>query len=346
MARLIPHCQISYTYGDVVATLTMIETPTATAFKTEATDSDEVDAPLLSPDQKSEKAKIIETDLFLVKQKPITSKIRTTIKHLRAQAGPLARFRGLHVSIIYHLLHGAIVGFISAHVLGHPLARPFIAVFASIALCRIQMTWTHIVISNPSSKSWFRRIPSRTAVRNILIPTAVFAIAEQAAVYVPGGLFVVATQAFHEEMMENIGRAQNIALLEMFLIGLIGIGIFVLVVIPADVTLKRVQASMLPEEDESIVPFDRTFAGKVKPEILGGSGAVSMLDAWKSFDRSARIRLMKLYLKVFLVMVMTTIMFTMVVYGEVRLALGDEFAGLSGKVHESIQQARAGSPMF
>ena len=208
------------------------------------------------------------------------------------------------------------------------------------------MTWTHIVISNPSSKSWFRRIPSRTAVRNILIPTAVFAVAEQAAVYVPGGLFVLATQAFHEEMKENIGRAQNIVLLEMFLIGLIGIGIFVLVVIPADVTLKRVQASMLPDEDESIVPFDRTFAGKVKPEILGGSGAVSMLDAWKSFDRSARIRLMKLYLKVFLVTVFTTIMFTMVVYGEVRLALGDQFAGLSDKVHESIQQARAGSPMF
>ena len=324
----------------------MIETPTATAFKTEVIDSDEVDAPLLSQDQKSEKAKIVETDLFLVKQKPITSKMRTTMKHLRTQAGPFARFRGLHVSIIYHILHGAIVGFISTHVLGHPVARPFIAVFASLALCRIQMTWTHIVISNPSNKSWYRRIPSRTAVRNILLPTAVFAFAEQATVYVPGALFLLATQAFNEEVKINVGRAQNIALLEMFLIGLIGIGIFVLVVIPADVTLKRVQASMLPEEDESIVPFDRTFAGKVKPEILGGSGAVSMLDAWKSFDRSARIRLMKLYLKVFLVSVITTISFSLAVYGELRLALGDKFAGLSGKVHEGLQQARAGSPMF
>lgn len=324
----------------------MIETPTATAFKTEYTESDDVDAPLLSEDQKSEKAKVVESDLFLVKQKPVTSKMRTTIKHLRAQAGPFARFRGLHVSIIYHLLHGSIIGFISSHIISHPLAHPFIAVFASIALCRIQMTWTHIVISNPSNKSWFRRIPSRTAVRNILIPTAVFAIAEQATIYVPGGLYFLATQAFNEEINENVGRAQNIAVLQMFLIGLIGIGIFVLVVIPADVTLKRVQASMLPEEDESIVPFDRTFAGKVKPEILGGSGAVSMLDAWKSFDRSARIRLMKLYLKVFLVSVFTTIMFVMVLVGELRLAMGDKFNEVVGKAHGSLHQARAGLPMF
>ena len=322
----------------------MIETPTATAFETEFTDSDEVDAPLISQDQKSEKTKLVEADLFLVKQKPITSKIRTTMKHLRAQEGPLARFRGLHVSIIYHLLHGAIVGFFSSHIIVHPLARPFIAIFASIALCRLQMTWTHIVISKSSDKSWFSRVPSRTAVRNILIPTAVFAVAEQATIYVPGALLLLATQAFNEEVNENVGRAQNIALLEMFLIGLIGIGIFVLVVIPADVTLKRVQASMLPEENESIVPFDRTFAGKVKPEILGGSGAVSMLDAWKSFDRSARIRLMKLYLKVFLVSIFTTIMFAMVFIGEVRFIVGgDKFYGMYNKGQGSLQALKGGN---
>ena len=324
----------------------MIETPTATAFKTKYNESDEVDAPLLSQDHKSEKGQVVESDLFLVKQKPITSKMRTTIKHLRAQAGPLARFRGLHVSIIYHLLHGSIVGFFNANVVSHPLVRPFIAILASVALCRIQMTWTHIVISQPSSKSWIRRIPSRAAVKNILIPTVVLAIAEQAAVCVPSGLFVLASQAFNEEMNESVGRAQNIALLQMFFIALIAIGIVVLVVIPADVTLKRVQASMLPEEDESIVPFDRTFAGKVKPEILGGSGAVSMLDAWKSFDRSARIRLMKLYLKIFLVSVFTTIMFSMLIVGELKLAMGDNFNEAVGKAHASFQQAKNGLPMF
>ena len=100
--------------------------------------------------------------------------------------------------------------------------------------------------------------------------------------------------------------------------------IAVLVVIPAHVTLKRVQASMLPEEDEAIVPFDRTFGGKVVPEILGGSGAVSMFDAWKTFDRSARVRLLKLYAKIFLVQLFTTILFIMVVFGELRVIMGDD----------------------
>ena len=324
----------------------MIETPTATAFKTEYTDADETDSPLLSKDQDSEKAKLIETDLFLVKQKPITSKIRTTIKHICAQAGPLARFRGIHVALVYQLLHGAIVGFFSANVITHPVARPFIAVLASIALCRLQMTWTHIVISNPSNQSWFRRIPSRAAVRNILIPTAVFAVAEQASIQVPRALFYLCSQAYNDEVNVNVTRAQNIALLQTILIGLIGVGIFVFIVIPADVTLKRVQASMLPENDDSIVPFDRTFAGKVKPEVLGGSGAVSMLEAWKSFDGSARIRLMKLYLKIFLVSTFTTIMFIMVVIGELKMIMGDEFTPSMEKAYEGLQQAKAGNPMI
>ena len=162
----------------------------------------------------------------------------------------------------------------------------------------------------------------------------------------PRALFFLCSQAYNDEINENVGRAQKIAMSQMILISLIAIGIFVLVVIPADVTLKRVQASMLPEEEDSIVPFDRTFAGKVKPQILGGSGAVSMLDAWKSFDRSARIRLMKLYFKVFLVSIFTTIMFVMVVIGELRLTMGDQFNDMVGKAHESLQQARAGNDML
>ncbi|RJE16779.1 hypothetical protein PHISCL_10884, partial [Aspergillus sclerotialis] len=46
------------------------------------------------------------------------------------------------------------------------------------------------------------------------------------------------------------------------------VALFVLLQIPATVTLVRVAASMLPEEDETIVPFDRTFGGKTTPAII------------------------------------------------------------------------------
>ena len=298
----------------------MIETPTATAFQMES--ADEVDAPLL--DQKTNGMTPVEADLFLVKQKPITSKMRAALKHIKSVGGRWACFRGLHVALIYHFVHSLITGLFASS----GMYRPIIAIITSVVLCRLQMTWTHIVISNPSPKPWYRRFPSVKAGKNIILPTAILAIAQQAAIYVPTALFFIAAGTWqrpgaYSEGTESQKKSQ---LIQLVLIGLTGIATVVLVVIPADVTLKRVQASMLPEEDEAIVPFDRTFGGKVKPEILGGNGAVGMLDAWKTFDRSARIRLIKLYAKIFAIQVATALMFVMVIVGELRLIMGDDLA--------------------
>ena len=168
----------------------MIEAPTATAFKIDSNDTlEEVDAPLLSEGQKSEKMKLVESDLFLVKQKPITAKMCTAVKHLTAQGGRLARFRGLHVLVIYHVIHSLIVYLFTSST-SNPLICSFVVVVTTIAMCRLQMTWTHIVMSAPSTKRWWRRIPSVKAGKNVIIPTAIFAIAAQASVYVPGALFL------------------------------------------------------------------------------------------------------------------------------------------------------------
>jgi len=313
----------------------MIETPTATAFQV---DSDEVDAPLL--DNKNEgKMTPVEKDLFLVKQQPITGKMRTAVRHLKSVGGRLARFRGLHVSLIYHATYSFILHILHSIFAHNPILRPFIAVVTTIVLCRIDMTWTHIVISNPSEKRWFRRIPGIKAAKNIIAPTAVYAIAKQAAIYVPATLFVAVAETWQNPAAYggNPETVRKIATLQMFLVGLVGLATIVLVVIPADVTLKRVQASMLPEEDESIVPFDRTFAGKVVPEIVGGTGAIGMLDAWKSFDKSARMRLIKLYGKIFGIQVFTTIMFFMVVIGELKMLVGADFEKFGWRAHAQFK---------
>ena len=301
----------------------MIETPTATAFTVDSTD--EIDAPLL--DQKPEDAKAVEADLFIVKQKPITSSMRSAVKHLKARGGRLARFRGFHVALIYHIALSAGTNFMTS-LFGSPfgsLTRPLAFIVVSVALARLYMTWTHIIISNPSEKRWYRRIASRKATRNIMIPTAVFAIA-QLALYLPVFMLSMASDMWESPSSYGfeVEHAQKFALFLVAMAAIAFIVIIILVVIPADVTLKRVQASMLPEEDEAIVPFDRTFGGKVVPRILEGSGAVSMFDAWKTFDRSARVRLLKLYAKIFLVQSVTTILFIMVVFGELMMIMGDD----------------------
>ena len=297
----------------------MIETPTATAFKA---DTNEVDAPLL--DQKTDKMAPVETDLFLVKQAPITLKIRTAVKHITSVGGRLARFRGLGLALIYHAVYGFILNIFSHR---GSVFRPFVAIVATVVLCRLQMAWTHIVISNPSEKRWYQRIPTIQQGKNVIVPTAIFAIAKQAAIYVPGTLFVSVMDTWQNPAAygSNPETVRKVALIEMFFVGLLAIATVILVVIPAEVTLKRVQSSMLPEEHETIVPFDRTFAGKVVPEVVGGSGAVSMLDAWKSFDKSARVRLIKLYGKIFAIQVATTIMFFMLVGAELRMIMGHDF---------------------
>ena len=93
--------------------------------------------------------------------------------------------------------------------------------------------------------------------------------------------------------------------------------------------MTRVQASLLPEEEETIIPFDRSFGGKVEPKIVGGTGAVSMVDAWKSFDIATCIRLVKLYVKIFVIEIATTVLFTMVGVAELKLILAKSQASPS-----------------
>ena len=315
----------------------MIESPTATAFTVDS--SDDIDAPLL--DQKPEDAKAIEADLFLVKQKPITSTMRSAVKHLKARGGRLARFRGFHVALIYHIALSVGTNFMTS-LFGSPfgsLTRPLAFIVVSIVLARLHMTWTHIVISNPSEKGWYRRIHSGSAVRNIIIPTAVSAIA-QLALCLPALMLSMAGDMLQRPSNYGFEKAdaRKFAWFQVAAAAIAFIVIVVLVVIPADVTLKRVEASMLPEEDEAIVPFDRTFGGKVVPQILGGSGAISMFDAWKTFDRSARVRLLKLYAKIFLIQAITTILFIIVMVGELRLIMGDDLLKVVRMGREQLRQ--------
>ncbi|KAL8663103.1 MAG: hypothetical protein Q9202_004140 [Teloschistes flavicans] len=318
---------ISYIYGGVVATLTMIETPTATAFRVDpAVEPEEADAPLLSAEEKKSNT-IPELELFYVKTQPITSKIRTTIKHLKAEAGPWSRFRGLQVALVYHFVHHMLFQLLTALFGGALISQSFAAVFAAVILCRLQMLWTHVVISTPTEKKWYRRFPTLDQGKKILIPTAVWALAEQAAICIPITLFQIfdlegyyANPSGFKDLPEMQQKSVALASFAVLASGLLTA---VLVVFPANVALKRVQASLLSDENDTIVPFDRTFGGKVQPELVGGKGVISMLDAWKTFDWAARFRLVKLYAKIAAIQLSTSVFFVMLAVAEVRMINGD-----------------------
>ena len=328
----------------------MIETPSTNAISISVSDDSQPDAPLLSLDEKKSS---IEPELLLVKTKPITSSLRATISHLRSKAGCLSRFRGLHISLIFHVFHYFLFRTILSLVGGEfasPIRQPLVAVFASVLLSRLGMHWTHHVISMPSTKGWWSRRPSRKLWKKIAGPTALAAMVEQITIWMPVSLFYIFGLDEYVRDTSRLGEIseheRRIIFAKFMTVCVVGILTAVLIYIPANVTLKRVQASMLAEEEETIVPFDRTFDGKVKAEITGGSGRLGMLDAWKTFDWAARIRLMKVYGKVFAVQTAVTIMFGMMLVAEMKLIMGPMFTKLVAGAYNDAVQGGSQQPVY
>lgn len=310
---------INYTFGHILPTLLMIESPQeAIIFEPLATE--DPDSTIKDPEQAAARPPYI------------TSSFRQTIKHLGGVSG---RFRGFWVFVANAL----IVQWIANMLIFIPFVpRGVATVIGSVIVALLPLTWTHIVISEPSPKFWFRRIPSVKMWRKVAVPTAVLAVAEQITALVPLKLAIVAGLNKDAKYTAQLSpRAQAMLALEGFGIAALSIALSFLFVLPASVTLTRVQASLLPDTEETIVPFDRSFGGKVIPEIVGGSGVLSMLDAWTSFDWSSRLRLVKAYAKVYALTFLATMLFSICLVGEMFLIAGKDWASvLPGKGHKDL----------
>jgi len=234
-----------------------------------------------------------DPELLVFNNEPITKGLFKAERHLVARAGKLARFRGLFLFIIQNMATSALVRAFTAILPGSVPLQGLAAAFTAVILARLSTGWTHIVISEPSPRTWAQRIPSFKTWKKVAGPTFVTTAAMEVAVSLP--LYLSSTWGVNHRPDDHAFFAKKSTV-----IVLLTLVMTFLVILPAQVVLTRVQASRLPEEDESIVPFDRSFGGKVVPEIVGGSGTVGMLDAWKTFGFNSRLRLVKFMAKVFL----------------------------------------------
>ncbi|RDL35869.1 Uncharacterized protein BP5553_06481 [Venustampulla echinocandica] len=277
---------IEYTFGRLIPALLMIESPPeAIRFEPLATEDDDSSPKKTTPEIEG------------VKPTPITASFRSSIRLLKSKGGFRARFRGISIFIVNVVVMQWLAQFLSIL----PFVGFFIApVIAAVICTPLSLAWTHIVISEPSPKTWLRRLPPMKTWRKVALPTALAAVAEQVSVLIP--LYLILGSNLHQSP-EQIARMtpHEVSMLSLKLLGFSALSLvfFVVLVIPANVTLTRVQASLLSDAEETIVPFDRSFNGKVVPEIVGGTGVVGIFDAWTTFDWSARLRLFKAYAKVF-----------------------------------------------
>lgn len=303
----------------VVTTLAMVESPVAAITVSPST---------YETGDKDEKEGLLETGptITLVNQKPITSSIRGTIKHIVAHGGRLARFRGLKAHILYTLCFAMVAQFFSAALPAFPGQAILVAALSGAAVSPIHASWTHKVVSMPTTKSFYQRIPSKQHWKTLALPAAIETAMPYVSLYMTAGFAMLLR--LHKLDQENVREyqcAQWTSLIVRVLAVFVFAGVCTLFLcLPAIVTLIRIEASVLPEDQDTIVPFDRSFGGKVVERIMGGTGVVGFVDAWRSFNWEARRRLIKLSIKVFFIISGIAFVVAHVLMFEVFAIMGPE----------------------
>lgn len=302
---------------EVIATLCMVESPTAAITVSPSTHE---------AADKEEKEGLLEAGptITLVNQKPITSSIRGTLKHLKANAGRFSRFRGFRIHVLHNILLGSVSSFVGSAVHGIPGQHIIVAAVSGAALANIHAAWTHKVVGMPTDKSFWQRIPSKANWKILAVPAAIEAAMPYVSMYLMCGVaMLMGLHKLDQENVREYNGAQWTSLIIRLLITFVtAISCTLFLCLPAIVTLVRIEASILPEDEDTIVPFDRTFGGKVVSPLMGGTGQVRFLDAWRSFTWEARRRLIKLFVKGFFIVAGLMFIVAHILAAEIFVVMG------------------------
>ncbi|KAK5994243.1 hypothetical protein PT974_05181 [Cladobotryum mycophilum] len=224
----------------------------------------------------------------------LTSSLRSINDLLRKHGGFMANFRGFLFAFVHEGLSRIIALFFK-----EPLGPYFSAIaslFASLVLVQFSTAWVHVIISRSqmSSLLFFRRLPPFSRTFEAIWKTVILSwAANEAARWLPNllsswlGIEWPELRLFTPD--NTYAFSQNLAWGgAVFYAKVVFVIIFstfgsIFIVIPAKVALVRIQASLLPIEYDTIVPFDRSYHGKVKPIPMGGRGYATIADVWSTF---------------------------------------------------------------
>ncbi|KAI1259026.1 hypothetical protein F5Y18DRAFT_319742 [Xylariaceae sp. FL1019] len=314
---------ISYTIGQIVSSLAMIESPAATTVihtkTSEPAYSDDPDAPL----EKTACDTTTDVEVTILSQKPITTSLRQSLNHLNRIGGFFGQWRGFPLAVLYHGLHAFATKFSSTTLGLGLIGEGFVSVLFSVGLARLHMAWTHKVITHASTRTWYSRLPSIKECRPVFRAALVHAVAEQATLLLPGAAAWVlgvtpSSNADVSTSYEALGFALRVGAV---ILTYVAVGFHIL--LPASITLARIEALCLPDGETTIVAFDKAaLLGNADVTTCAGRSSL-FAQTWKSVDRSTKWRLVKLYIKMFVAQVTIFVAGMALVAGELLL-LGAE----------------------
>lgn len=300
--------QLAYTLDCVYPALAMVEDENPPAYEPVALGEDAPNA------AHANVAAVANAD-----GKPITSSIRATDRLLGSTGGILARFRGFFVLLVTKLFTG-ILASIFAGVLGN-VFTPLATLLAVLTMVQFSTAWLHIVISHPKDVSNWKRLPLfKRTFDATWKPTLIYWVTFEITRWTPtvlglvfdcqGPTLVEGKDGLHWQTRDGDAWKSIVILL-------IAAFVELAIVIPSKMVLFRIQASLLPEDDDPIVPFDRSFQGQVDPAVVDGKGYATLAVAWSSVTRSAWRRIIILHAKIFAITFAVTTVFSLILIPQV-----------------------------
>lgn len=270
-------------------------------------------------------------------ERSITKSIRTTIRHLYGVGGPFAMCRGLALDVSRNIAALAIAMpmfmFWMLRSFGKEDQEPMptfsemtlsarlkdvltgfaFEIVGNLIFCSWMAAWVHIVITQHTLRVWYRRLPAfmptfRATWRPLVVlPVVDILFRDTMVVLLKHSMGLYSTRSTAE------GNFTSRHML-LTLVWLSSHAIRLFVSLPLEVAIVRIQASLLSEDEEPIVPFDRSFGNNgpngLRPGLLAEPrGPLSLGKAWRSVTWTEMRRLLRIFAKMLAVQVVVNAVF-------------------------------------
>lgn len=277
----------------------------------------------------------------------ITSSLRKTRKHVAHEAGDFSMLRGLGsngVLFATYLIVEGTTHWILSKALNFTKSPPLIRVIATylsrLVIEQGDTAWLHIVISKPKHVFWYRRLPSNflTIIKLMWMPLLALTIGHEVVDWISKWDLLstsdkqVRYTSSTGTVLVPIGEGPIVHMGIWFIIwscithiarSFIAPALDVALITPIDAAHRRMQASLLPDEDEPIVPIDTSFDDGPRSGILAQRQPLPFVDALRGLlEKSRYLRLAKLQLKIHILKEVLYVLFWTLMLAEVTALVG------------------------
>lgn len=230
----------------------------------------------------------------------VTSGVRSTFRHLRAQGGFYAPIRGIGSTVVYSFFYIIIMAFgaaIASIVVGESIGRLAGVAIATVATAKWDMALTQLRIASPESnkiaenRNVFKRGKHLVmkAVKPTIVALTLNRLYQEAFNVIATGFVPKKgdpafekpyTVHFKSDGTRDIeyGKISNwfYVIAAIFYVG------YIAVVLPAKAVIVRMQASGMSTEDDTIVAVDKTFGVEAAGEK---ERTLTFCEAAKTFSK-------------------------------------------------------------